>query len=288
MHTHSLCAILSTSGLQAANYFRNDQVWDPITPPGHTQYTWTGHGVAMSEEQHRAAGVYIPLQIRAYAHSAALAAEQGAAAPAGAAPAATAKPAAAKQAAAKPAAKAAAAPEVMPTPAEAFSRLDIRCGRVLSVKRHPEADKLYIESIDVGEAQPRQILSGLVGHVTEEELLGASIFVICNLKAAKLKGVESQGMVLCACAFDAAGNKGAVELVHCAAGSVPGERAFVDGLANVAPDVDVNIKKETNVWAAAAPALKTNGECVATFDGRPLLTKAGAGKARSIANSPVQ
>jgi tRNA-binding EMAP/Myf-like protein len=44
--------------------------------------------------------------------------------------------------------------------------------------------------------------------VPESELLGAHIFVICNLKYAKLKGVESQGMVLCACAIDAAGNKG--------------------------------------------------------------------------------
>jgi methionine--tRNA ligase beta chain len=273
-------------GVQAANYYRLDKSWDPLTPPGHTVYTWTGHQDAAPMSQN----VYIPLQMRAYAHSVALAAEQNATPAAGAPAVAAAAPA--KVAAAKPAAKAPAAAKApvvadAATPQEAFSRLDIRVGRVVSVARHPEADKLYIEKIDVGEAEPRQILSGLVEHVPESELLGAHIFVICNLKYAKLKGVESQGMVLCACAIDAAGNKGKVELVHAAAGSAPGERAFVEHVNNVQPDVDINIKK-TNSWSTAAPLLKTNGECVACFDGRPLMTKAGVSKAKSVADGMVQ
>lgn len=72
------------------------------------------------------------------------------------APAKAAAPA--KSAAApKAAAPKASAVEAVPTPLEAFGRLDIRVGRIVEVGRHPEADKLYVEKIDVGEAQPRQV-----------------------------------------------------------------------------------------------------------------------------------
>jgi methionyl-tRNA synthetase len=79
-----------------------------------------------------------------------------------------------------------------------FSRkVDLRVAKITAVERHPKADKLYIESIDLGYEQ-RQIVSGLVGHYTEDELLGKNIVVVANLKAAKLRGVESQGMLLAA------------------------------------------------------------------------------------------
>ena len=68
------------------------------------------------------------------------------------------------------------------TPQVAFSKLDIRVGRIVEVGRHPEADKLYVEKIDVGEAQPRQIVSGLVEYVPQNEMEGALVMVICNLK----------------------------------------------------------------------------------------------------------
>lgn len=89
---------------------------------------------------------------------------------------------AAKAAVAKPAAAPKAAADVVPTAQEAFARLDIRVGKIVSVARHPEADKLYVEQIDVGEAKPRQIVSGLVDYVPESEMLNALVYVICNLK----------------------------------------------------------------------------------------------------------
>ncbi|MBA7542526.1 hypothetical protein ES705_34849 [subsurface metagenome] len=65
------------------------------------------------------------------------------------------------------------------------------------MEKHPKADKLYIEKVDMGFEQ-RQIVSGLVQHYSEEELKGRNVIIVSNLKAASLRGVESQGMLLAA------------------------------------------------------------------------------------------
>lgn len=77
-------------------------------------------------------------------------------------------------------------------------RLDIRVGKIIEVSKHPDADSLYVEKIDLGEATPRTIVSGLAKYVPLEEMKDRSVAVLCNLKPAKMRGVESQGMVLCA------------------------------------------------------------------------------------------
>jgi methionine--tRNA ligase beta chain len=76
--------------------------------------------------------------------------------------------------------------------------LDLRVGKILSVEKHPEADTLYVESIDVGEGEPRTIVSGLVNFVPQEEMQDREVVVICNLKARSMRGIKSHGMVLCA------------------------------------------------------------------------------------------
>lgn len=79
-----------------------------------------------------------------------------------------------------------------------FSTLNLRVGKIIEVKKHPEADKLYVEKVDLGNGETRQIVSGLVAYYTEEELLGKKIIVAYNLKSAKLRGVLSEGMLLAA------------------------------------------------------------------------------------------
>uniref|UniRef100_A0A8C7GWS4 Tyrosine--tRNA ligase n=1 Tax=Oncorhynchus kisutch TaxID=8019 RepID=A0A8C7GWS4_ONCKI len=78
------------------------------------------------------------------------------------------------------------------------SRLDIRVGKVISVEKHPDADSLYLEKIDVGEAEPRTVVSGLVAYVSQEALQDRLVVLLCNLKPQKMRGVESQAMLLCA------------------------------------------------------------------------------------------
>ena len=85
------------------------------------------------------------------------------------------------------------------TPEERFrARVELRAAKITAVERHPKADKLFIEQIDDGSGEPRTIVSGLVGHYTEEELVGRTVVLVANLKPAKLRGVESRGMLLAA------------------------------------------------------------------------------------------
>jgi len=75
--------------------------------------------------------------------------------------------------------------------------LNLKTAKILSVEDHPDADRLYVLKIDLGQER-RQLVAGLKGHYTKEQLLGKNVVVITNLKYAKLRGVESQGMLLAA------------------------------------------------------------------------------------------
>jgi methionyl-tRNA synthetase len=77
------------------------------------------------------------------------------------------------------------------------AKVELRVARITEVERHPKADKLFIESVDLGN-ETRKIVSGLVGYYTEAELKGRNVIMVTNLKAARLRGVESQGMLLAA------------------------------------------------------------------------------------------
>ena len=82
---------------------------------------------------------------------------------------------------------------------ERFARLiDLRVAKIIKIEKHPKADKLYVETLDDGSGQERIIVSGLVPFYREEELLGKHIVVVNNLKPAKLRGIESRGMLLAA------------------------------------------------------------------------------------------
>ena len=78
-----------------------------------------------------------------------------------------------------------------------FADLDLEVGEILSVERHPDAEKLFVEKVRLGDGE-RQIVSGLVGHYFPEQLVGKKVVIVKNLAAAKLRGVESQGMLLAA------------------------------------------------------------------------------------------
>lgn len=78
-----------------------------------------------------------------------------------------------------------------------FARLEIRTGKIIEVKRHDNADKLYIVQIDIGE-RTLQTVTSLVPYYTEDELLGKQVVVLCNLEKAKMRGEVSECMLLCA------------------------------------------------------------------------------------------
>ena len=77
-----------------------------------------------------------------------------------------------------------------------FAKLDLRVGKVLSCEKHPDADKLLILTVDLGEGKPRQIVSGLAASYTPGQMIGKHVVVIANLAKATIRGEESNGMLL--------------------------------------------------------------------------------------------
>ena len=85
---------------------------------------------------------------------------------------------------------------------EDFGKLDLRVGKVLHCEKLPKAKKLLVSQVDVGEDKPRTIVSGIAQHYTPEEMVGKTVVVVANLAPAKLCGVVSEGMILCATTVD--------------------------------------------------------------------------------------
>lgn len=78
-----------------------------------------------------------------------------------------------------------------------FRKIELRVATIKSAEAHPNADKLMVLQIDLG-GESRQICAGIRNQYTPEELLGKQIVVVANLETAKLRGLESQGMLLAA------------------------------------------------------------------------------------------
>jgi len=99
--------------------------------------------------------------------------------------------------------------------------LDLVLARIISVEAHPDADKLWIMSVDLGPLGERKLVAGLRGHYDREELEGSDIVVVANLAPAKLRGVLSEGMLLAAEDED-----GTVALLTPASDGRPGDRLW--------------------------------------------------------------
>ncbi|KAG8454121.1 hypothetical protein GDO86_000675 [Hymenochirus boettgeri] len=137
------------------------------------------------------------------------------------------------------------------------SRLDLRVGCILSAKKHPDADSLYIE-----------------------EMQNRMAVLLCNLKPAKMRGVLSQAMVMCASSPEK------VEILDPPSGAVPGDRIIFHGFPGE-PDKELNPKKKT--WEQIQPDLLTNKEGVATYKGVPFEVKEkGVCKAQTMSGSSIK
>ena len=78
-----------------------------------------------------------------------------------------------------------------------FLKLDLRVARILEAREHPNADKLLILRVDLGTEQ-RQLVAGIRGHYPPADLVGKLIIVVSNLAPRKMRGEDSQGMLLAA------------------------------------------------------------------------------------------
>ncbi|KAL1548420.1 methionine--tRNA ligase [Salvia divinorum] len=179
--------------------------------------------------------------------------------------------------------KSAVAKPKVSAPADAeisISRLDIRVGLIKKAQKHPDADSLYVEEIDVGEPQPRTVVSGLVKYIPLEEMQNRKVCVLCNLKPAAMRGIKSQAMILAASNSDHT----KVELVEPPQGAVVGERVTFPGIEG-SPDDVLNPKK---VWETLQVDLHSDKELVACYKDLPLTTSAGVCKVSTITQGSIR
>lgn len=163
-----------------------------------------------------------------------------------------------------------------------MNSLDLRVGVIRTAVKHETADKLYCEEIDVGEAEPRAIASGLVPHYTLDEMQERRCIVVCNLKPRKLVGFKSHGMVLCASNVGADGAKEKVEFLDPPAGARPGDRIVGEGLEVVAP-LTPNRCDKTKTFEAVGEGLRVDAAGVGYWKDHRLICirEGGAGSGES-------
>ncbi|TFG79638.1 MAG: methionine--tRNA ligase, partial [Spirochaetales bacterium] len=155
---------------------------------------------------------------------------------------------------------------------ERFSKLiDLRVAKIIRIERHPKADKLYIETLDDGSGTERVIVSGLVPFYTEEELLGRHIVLVNNLKPARLRGVESKGMLLAASVSGESG-KEMVEVLD-AAWAAPGTRVVLEGQdPSIPTDPEIDVDAFFSVPMHAEANRAKVGNLALTAEGKALGT----------------
>ena len=160
-------------------------------------------------------------------------------------------------------------------------RLDMRIGKIIEVGRHPDADSLYLEKIDCGEENPRTVVSGLVKFVPIEQMQDRMVIVLCNLKPAKMRGILSEAMVMCASSPDK------VEIMDPPAGCVPGDLISCDGITRNPDQPFMNPKKK--IFETVAPDLKVNEELIGTYKGAKLFVEGkGPIKSQTLKNVNIK
>ncbi|CCF59383.1 hypothetical protein KAFR_0G03510 [Kazachstania africana CBS 2517] len=170
------------------------------------------------------------------------------------------------------------------------SVIDFRVGFIQKAIKHPDADSLYVSTIDVGDEEgPRTVCSGLVKHFPLEAMQERYVVVVCNLKPVNMRGIKSTAMVLCG------SDDSKVEFVEPPAGSKAGDKVFFEGFGEEEPLKQLNPKKK--IWEALQPHFSTNENLEVIFKDeeskeKPILkltnAKGDSFKVASIANANVR
>lgn len=136
--------------------------------------------------------------------------------------------------------------------------IDFRVGFIQKAIKHPDADSLYVSTIDVGDEEgPRTVCSGLVKYFPLEAMQERYVVVVCNLKPVNMRGIKSTAMVLCG------SNDDSVEFVEPPAGSKAGDKVFFEGFGDEEPLKQLNPKKK--IWEQLQPHFTTNDDLEVIF-----------------------
>ena len=168
-------------------------------------------------------------------------------------------------------------------------RVELRVGKITSATLHPDADSLYIESVDCGEEAGgvRTIISGLAKFIPIDSLIGRKVVVVCNLKPSKMRGVVSEGMLLAA--SNNVDGEEVVELLEAPEDSKVGDLLQIEGLEKAQPDAVLKSKTQQDMYKRVSALFRTNGEGEATFDGKKFLTSEGNSiSVATLKNAPIR
>ncbi|OJD19478.1 hypothetical protein AJ78_00546 [Emergomyces pasteurianus Ep9510] len=158
------------------------------------------------------------------------------------------------------------------------SLIDLRVGHILRAVNHPNADSLYVSTINCGDAPGtentsldeetgltvRTVCSGLNGLIPLDEMQNRKIIAVCNLKPVTMRGIKSAAMVLAASPKSDDAHAGPVELVSPPSDAQAGERVFFEGWSAGEPEKVLNPKKK--IWETFQPGFTTTESLEVAFD----------------------
>ncbi|HEX2613372.1 MAG TPA: methionine--tRNA ligase [Fibrobacteria bacterium] len=161
------------------------------------------------------------------------------------------------------------APATAPAaPSDPFSILDLRAVKILSAGDHPDAEALYVLKIDAGDEESRTVCAGLRKHLTKDEITGRMAVLVANLKPAKLRGIESHGMLLAADAEKDAEGKPTRLSLALPENAAPGDAVTAQGVP-AQPKAQITIKDFDKITLAVKAGIVSYGE-------KPLSTTKGS------------
>lgn len=152
--------------------------------------------------------------------------------------------------------------DIMGEKIELFSKLDLRVAKIVDVKNHPKADKLYLLQVDLGDLGKRVLVAGIKPYYKAEELYGRYIVIVANLKPALIRGIESKGMLL------AADDEQSIVSLLNPGDARPGSEVFIEGISQEPiPILEFDVFKTVNM------VIGDNLE--ATYNGLPIMSEKG-------------
>ncbi|KAG7524599.1 aminoacyl tRNA synthase complex-interacting multifunctional 1 [Solea senegalensis] len=158
------------------------------------------------------------------------------------------------------------------------SQLELRVGQIILAEKHPDADRLVAVKVDVGQALPRTVVSGLLKQVPLQHMQNRMVVLLCNLRPAKIRGVLSQAMVMCVTSADK------VEILDPPGGAEPGDRVTFLGFLHE-PEKELHAKKKEQVLRD----LHTDAQCVATYRGAAFYVNGkGLCRAQTLSNCRIK
>jgi len=176
--------------------------------------------------------------------------------------------------------------------AEDIRRIAFRAATILTAEPHPEADNLLVCTVDCGDDEgPRTVVAGLAGKIPPNELIGSKVVAVTNLKPAKMRGIESQAMLLAA-SDGREGDDEKVELLQVPDSVSNGELVSFEGKKPNEPDAMMKSKGAVKAFERAKAGLRANSDGEATFvdeDGNAfrMITSGGSVKASNLKNADI-